>query len=76
MRFRVLNVILVTRNRSVKELCGSKWVVLGCWSISLTYFHFCLPLIPLGASREERDVRLLHVGMPGQEGCCTEIVSL
>ena len=35
-----------------------------------------LPLIPLGASREERDVCLLHVGIPGQEGCCTEIVSL
>ena len=38
--------------------------------------YFCLPLIPLGASREERDVCLLHVGMPGQEGCYTEIVSL
>ena len=33
--------------------------------------YFCL-----GASREERDVCLLHVGMPGQEGCYTEIVSL
>ena len=42
----------------------------------LPYFFFCLPLIPLGASREERDVCLLHVGMPGQEGCYTEIVSL
>ena len=43
---------------------------------ALLYFYFCLPLIPLGASWEERDVCLLHVGMPGQEGCCTEIVSL
>ena len=42
--------------------------------ISLLYL--CLPLIPLGASLEERDVCLLHVGMPGQEGCYTEIVSL
>ena len=39
-------------------------------------FYFCLPLIPLGALREERDVCLLHVGMPGQEGCCTKVVSL
>ena len=38
--------------------------------------YFCLPLIPLGASREERDVCLLHVGMPGQEGSYTEKVSL
>ena len=30
--------------------------------------YFCLPLIPLGASREERDVCLLHVGMPGKGG--------
>ena len=37
---------------------------------------FCLSLIPLRASREERDVCLLHVGMLGQKGCCTEIVSL
>ena len=38
--------------------------------------YFCLLLIPLGVSREERDVCLLHVRMPGQEGCYTEIVSL
>ena len=38
----------------------------------------CLPLIPLGASREERYVFffLLHAGMAGQEGCCTKVVSL
>ena len=40
----------------------------------LTLLYFCLPLKPLEASREERDVCLLHVGMPGQEGCCTKIV--
>ena len=40
-----------------------------------TLLYFCLPLIPLGASWEERDIFLLHVGMPGQEGCYTEIVS-
>ena len=40
------------------------------------YFYLCLPLIPLGASREERDVCLLRAGMPGQERCYTEIVSL
>ena len=41
--------------------------------INFTHFYFCLAFIPLGASREERDVCLLHVGMPGQEGCCTKI---
>ena len=40
------------------------------------YFYFCLPLIPLWASPEEKDICLLHVGMPGQEECYTEIVSL
>ena len=44
--------------------------------VILTLLYFCLPLIPLGALREERDVCLLHVGMSGQEGCYTEIVSL
>ena len=44
--------------------------------VYLLYFYFCIPVIPLGASREERDVCLLHVGMPGQEGCYTDIVSL
>ena len=39
---------------------------------NLTLLSFCLPLIPLGVWREERDVCLLHVGMPGQEGCYTE----
>ena len=44
--------------------------------VLFTLIYFCLPLILLGASREEIDVYLLHIGMPGQEGCCTEIVSL
>ena len=39
-------------------------------------FTLILSFIPLGASREERDICLLHVGMPGQGGCCTKIVSL
>ena len=47
-----------------------------CQLHTCAHFNVCPPLIPLGASREERDVCLLHVGMPGQEGCCTEIVSL
>ena len=42
----------------------------------LTLFYFCLLLMPLGVSLVERDVCLLHVGMPGQEGCYTETVSL
>ena len=44
--------------------------------LTLLNFHFCLPLIPPWASREERDVCLQHAEMPGQEGCYTEIVSL
>ena len=43
--------------------------------MSLLYFYFCLPLIPLGVSRDERDVCLLHVGMPGQERCCTKCLT-
>ena len=43
--------------------------------MSLLYFYFCLPLIPLGVSRDERDVCLLHVGMPGQERCCTRCLT-
>ena len=54
----------INRKRSVR--------VGGCEVL----LYFCLPLIPLGALREERDVCLLHVGMPGQEGCCTKVVSL
>ena len=42
----------------------------------LTYFTFVYRLYHLRAPREERDVCLLYDGMPGQEGCCTEIVSL
>ena len=38
-------------------------------------FDFCLPLIPLGASREETFV-CCTPEIPGQEGCCTKIVSL
>ena len=44
-------------------------------SDSVTLLYFCLPLIPLGASREKKR-RLLHVGMPGQDGCYTEIVTV
>ena len=43
---------------------------------SFTLLYFCLPLIPLGTSGKEKDVCLLRVGMPGQGGCCTKIVSL
>ena len=45
--------------------------------VALLYLlYFCLPPIPFGASREERDVSLLHVGMPWQEGCYRGIASL
>ena len=51
-------------NSVVQHLC----VVIFCMqcyaSVSLLYFYFCLPLMPLGASWGEKDVFLLHVGMP------------
>ena len=43
----------------------------------LTYFTLLLSTAyTTWGVAEERDVCLLHVGMPGQEGCCTGIVSL
>ena len=35
---------------------------------NLLTFYFCLSLMLLGVSQEERDVCLLHVRMPGQGG--------
>ena len=52
----------------------SEWTVRLAVANSNTYF--CLLLIPLGASWEERDICLLHVRMPGQEGCCSKTVAL
>ena len=45
-------------------------------TLSYLLIYFCLPPIALGVSQEERDVCLLHVGMPALEVYCTEIVSL
>ena len=57
----------------------SSTLALGVCSVLSTYllyFYFFSTSYTTRDLEEERDVCLLHVGMPGQEGCYTEIVSL